>query len=438
MSLKRRITLYTFISSTIIITLYSIITFFTFKQLAQIEGHNEYERILNLYTFGRQFSLAKDEFAKDDLQAFKALSLFIKEVNNLKIVFIYDINLLRKTLKNFEEFLEGKVIFEHFALEGDIPKDKNLLEVALETETYSIYGYFLRPVFVYTYPIYFDGSVIGKVAFYETFHVNAGLLGGLYLFAVLFTLVNMYLPVHFFSNTVKELNFLSKIANKFSKKDFSNIETLRKNIRKSEERNELYELKVAILKMVESLDQHIRQLQKERQSFENLAFTDPLTGLYNRRMFLEIAKKNINEAKRYNEPLSLIMLDIDHFKRINDTYGHDIGDVVLKFLASILKNNVRASDIIARWGGEEFIILLPKTELKQAYKVAEKIRKIVEMSTIKLPDGERLNFTISLGVSSFGGYEDLEELIKKADIALYEAKRKGRNRTEVYRTNLSL
>ena len=439
MSLKRKITLYTLVSSIIIITLYSLITFFTFKQLAQLEAHNEYKRILNFYTFGRKFSLAQDEFKKDDLQAFKELSLLIKKVNNFQIIFIYDINLLKRVLENFEEFLKGKTIFEHFALEGDIPENKKLLKVALKTETFSIYGYFLEPVFVYTYPIHVRGSVIGKVAFYETFHVNMGFLGGIYLFAVLFTLVNMYLPVRIFGYIVRELNFLSSIANEFSKKDFSKIEDLRENLRRhSKEKNEIYKLKVAILKMVEALDQHIRQLQRERESFENLAFTDPLTGLYNRRMFLEIAKKKLNEAKRYSEPLSIIMLDIDHFKRINDTYGHDIGDVALKFLASILKNNVRASDIIARWGGEEFIILLPKTELKQAYKVAEKIRRIVEMSTIELPDGERLRFTISLGVSSFAGYEDLEELIKQADIALYEAKRKGRNRTEIYRANLSL
>ena len=437
MSLKRKLVLYTLVSSITIIILYTIMTILISFKILEKEAENEYNRILNFYTYGREFSLARDEFTQDSLKALEELSLFIKKVNNFELIFIYDIVALKRTLKNIEQFLEGKEVLGNYIVQGDIISNEKLINVAVKTDTYRIYGGLLNPIFIYTYPINFKGSIVGKVAFIEKFSFDVKLILGIYIFLIIFTLSNLYLPIKFFGSIVQELKFLSELAHSFSRKDFSKIDELRKSIRNTKERNELYQLKVSLLKMVEALEQYIRRLETEVKSYENLAFTDPLTGLYNRRMFLEIAKKKLSEAKRYEEPLSLIMLDIDHFKRINDTYGHDVGDIALKFLAEILKNNVRASDIVARWGGEEFIILLPKTTLEQARKVAEKIRKIIEMSTIDLPNGEKLKFTVSLGVSSFSGKEDLEELIKEADIALYEAKRRGRNRTEVYRRSLS-
>lgn len=438
MSLKRKLSLYTFFAFVLIITLYTFLTVLIINKILETEANKEYNRILNLYTFGREFSLAKDEFAQDSLKAFEELSLFIKRVNNFEIVFIYDIKALKKTFTNVEEFLKGKEIFENYTLQGDVLNNKEIIDVILKTDTYRVYGGLLNPTFIYVYPINLNGNTIGKVAFIERFSLNLRLILGTYIFLIVFTLLSTYLPIKLLGHIVRELKFLKDFAISFSNKDFSKIDALRENIRNTKEHNELYQLKVSLLKMAETLEQHIRHLEVELKSYENLAFIDPLTGLYNRRMFLELAEKKLNEAKRYKESLSLIMLDIDHFKRINDTYGHGVGDMALKSLTEILRKNLRASDIVARWGGEEFVIILPKTTLEQAYNVAEKIRKLVEISAIDLPNGEKLKFTVSLGVSFFSGEEDLEELIRQADIALYEAKSKGRNRTEVYRRGLSL
>ena len=438
MSLKRKLSLYTFFAFVLIIALYTFLTVLIINKILEREANKEYNRILNFYTFGREFSLAKNELTQDSLKAFEELSLFIKKVNNFEIVFIYDIKALKKTFVNVEEFLKGKEIFENYAIKGDVLNNKEIIYVILKTDTYRVYSELLNPTFIYVYPINLNGNTIGKVAFIERFSLNLKLILGTYIFLIIFTLLSTYLPIKLLGHIVRELKFLKDVAISFSNKDFSKIDALRENIRNTKGHNELYQLKVSLLKMAETLEQHIRRLEVELKSYENLAFIDHLTNLYNRRMFLELAEKKLNEAKRYKESLSLIMLDIDHFKRINDTYGHEVGDVALRSLAEILRKNLRASDIVARWGGEEFVIILPKTTLEQAYNVAEKIRKLVAISTIDLPNGEKLKLTVSLGVSSFSGEEDLGELIRRADIALYEAKSKGRNRTEVYRRSLSL
>jgi len=358
MSLKRKLSLYTFVTFVLIVMLYTFATVLIINKILETEANKEYNRILNFYTFGKEFSLAKDEFAQDPLKAFEELSLFIKRVNNFEIVFIYDIKALKKTFTNVEEFLKGKEIFENYALQSNVLNSKEIIYVILKTDTYAVYGGLLNPTFIYVYPINLNGNTIGKVAFIEQFSLNLKLILGTYIFLIIFTLLGTYLPTKLLGHIIRELKFLKDVAISFSNKDFSKIDALRENIRNTKEHNELYQLKVSLLKMAETLEQHIRHLEVELKSYESLAFIDPLTGLYNRRMFLELAEKNLNEAKRYKEPLSLIMLDIDHFKRINDTYGHEVGDITLKSLAEILRKNLRASDIVARWGGEEFVIIL--------------------------------------------------------------------------------
>lgn len=173
-------------------------------------------------------------------------------------------------------------------------------------------------------------------------------------------------------------------------------------------------------------------LQIERiklfDEIERLSVTDGLTGTYLRRYFLERLREELSRAEQYNIDLAFIMVDLDHFKKCNDSFGHLVGDVVLKEVAGILKQKVREIDLVGRFGGEEFCILLPEANKADAYVVAERIRKAVEGYTIKAYD-ETLSITISMGISSFP--EDspgLEDLIENADTALYEAKRQGRNK----------
>jgi len=160
-----------------------------------------------------------------------------------------------------------------------------------------------------------------------------------------------------------------------------------------------------------------------------IASTDKLTRLFNRNKFYEIAPLEIERATRYKRPLSLIIFDIDFFKKINDKYGHNIGDYVLKELAKIVKNSVRKNDSIFRWGGEEFIILVPETNIVGAQNLAEKLRKAVENYEF-----DTVNFvTISLGVAQYNEDidKDIDSLISRADEALYKSKEAGRNMVTV-------
>ncbi|EDP74082.1 GGDEF domain-containing protein [Hydrogenivirga sp. 128-5-R1-1] len=166
---------------------------------------------------------------------------------------------------------------------------------------------------------------------------------------------------------------------------------------------------------------------KDLEKFRYLSETDRLTGLYNKGKFNEVLQREIQRAKRYKRPLSLIIFDIDHFKKINDTYGHKVGDEVLKALAKLIKKNIRKTDFAARWGGEEFVILAPETNVEGAKKLAEKLRQAVE--TYKFPTVGKV--TISLGVAQLEPDEKPEDFIVRADMALYKAKEGGRNRVEI-------
>jgi diguanylate cyclase (GGDEF)-like protein len=165
---------------------------------------------------------------------------------------------------------------------------------------------------------------------------------------------------------------------------------------------------------------------------QRLAITDPLTGLYNRRGFSEIGHREIERTRRYKRPLSAIMLDIDHFKRINDTYKHAIGDQVLRTLAERCRLRTRELDILGRYGGEEIIILLPETDRAGAIGAAEHLRRDVADQPFETEVGQ-LWVTISLGVAdSIDGNLELDSLIDRADAAMYAAKQAGRNRVMSY------
>ena len=165
---------------------------------------------------------------------------------------------------------------------------------------------------------------------------------------------------------------------------------------------------------------------------QKLAITDPLTNLNNRRKFEELATKEFERSIRYNRPLCVIMIDLDQFKQVNDTYGHLIGDHVLASLADLCKKNLRNIDILARYGGEEFIIVLPETTATQALISAERLRRDCEENAVETVQGP-IKFTISLGLAELNKTcKTLEELVDRADQALYESKRTGRNKSTIW------
>lgn len=176
-----------------------------------------------------------------------------------------------------------------------------------------------------------------------------------------------------------------------------------------------------------ALAARMRHQQQARESAERLARIDPLTGLLNRRAFDEQARGLFSTAQRSGRPLSVLMLDVDHFKAINDRHGHDGGDLVLVAVADRLRQNCRAGDLLARWGGEEFLLLLPETGREQAAALAERIRAELSERPMR-HEQQEIPVTLSLGVAELGPELGLSTLIQAADAALYEAKSGGRNR----------
>jgi diguanylate cyclase (GGDEF)-like protein/PAS domain S-box-containing protein len=173
------------------------------------------------------------------------------------------------------------------------------------------------------------------------------------------------------------------------------------------------------------------RLEKTKRMLQGLALKDALTGLYNRRYFSEQVEREWNRARREQLPLSLFMIDIDHFKRFNDSYGHGVGDEVLRLVAKAVRERVRDTDLPARYGGEELIAVLPGADLATCAATAERIRKaLADCKITRRSTGESLpGITVSVGVGQFQPGESMEDLIDRCDRALYQAKKTGRNRT---------
>ncbi|WP_297307786.1 diguanylate cyclase [Neptuniibacter sp.] len=184
--------------------------------------------------------------------------------------------------------------------------------------------------------------------------------------------------------------------------------------------------------MVRDNDDHLKKLNKELKSratkFEELSIVDHLTGIYNRAKFEFELQKEINRVERYKtETFSIVFLDIDHFKQVNDKHGHAVGDIVLQQVSRHMQNQMRLTDVFARWGGEEFVVLLPSTCLEDGYVVAEKLRKSVN----ELPLEGVGSVSCSFGVAAFSEGDTFHTVILRADQATYKAKANGRNRVEV-------
>lgn len=173
---------------------------------------------------------------------------------------------------------------------------------------------------------------------------------------------------------------------------------------------------------------NVSELADQAEALERLACVDGLTGLNNRRHFLTLAESEWSRFQRYQRPLALLMIDIDFFKSVNDTYGHDAGDAVLKAVSEALNKNKRTSDIAGRLGGEEFALVLPEATLERAAAAGERYRALISGRPI-IAMGRQISITVSVGASvAEAGMNGLDELLKRADVALYEAKHAGRNR----------
>jgi diguanylate cyclase (GGDEF)-like protein len=175
-----------------------------------------------------------------------------------------------------------------------------------------------------------------------------------------------------------------------------------------------------------------RQLQEMLTKVETLAVTDSLTGLFNRRHCENALENEFGRTVRYNSSLTCLMMDIDHFKKVNDEFGHRTGDTVLREVAQIIKNNSREVDTVARWGGEEFVVLLPQTGKESGELFASRLVNMISEHRFSGTTGRRITVSIGIASAPDPSIDTGEKLLNASDFALYEAKRKGRNRTESY------
>jgi len=191
-----------------------------------------------------------------------------------------------------------------------------------------------------------------------------------------------------------------------------------------------YELHISYVQDVDLIRIYVMDITQRKRNEEEiylLATTDSLTGIANRREFTAILAREMEQTKRYGTPIVLAMYDLDYFKRVNDTFGHDVGDYVLQAVTGLVKENIRATDIVARWGGEEFMVLMPQTDIQAAGNTVEKLRLAITGHRF-----DKVNeLTVSFGVTAFEPQDDINSLLKRVDDALYQAKEQGRNRVEI-------
>ena len=369
--------------------------------------------------------------------SFREVVDFTVNINNVDWILVYDREILERMNEEkpefFDRFIKDRIVLEDKVIEGRY--DPRII-----SQINSLAGYKLVNGFstlLMDFPILVDSSVpVGRIIFIKDMSpvLRNALITPLLLFGyTLILVITLSSTIFFlFDRIVKDISMLRDVAYKFKELDFSDIDKLSSALRKEKRRDELFYLKRAVLTMAQELEALITQLKSEKDKLEELAYTDPLTGLSNRRFFLEEMKRVLETAKRYKEPLSILMLDVDNFKRINDEYGHDVGDMILKQLAEVIRRSIRSSDIAARFGGEEFIVALPKTDEKGALMVAERIRQEFKKSKVKV-DGKDVGTTVSIGVATLDEGYDLDRLIKEADEALYEAKRTGKDKVVIRR-----
>ncbi len=181
---------------------------------------------------------------------------------------------------------------------------------------------------------------------------------------------------------------------------------------------------------IEIFTDTVGSISEKIKELEKLALIDPLTQIANRRYLISSINSKISEFERENITFSLIFIDIDDFKKINDVYGHDMGDEILRMVSSTIKSNIRAEDMIGRWGGEEFVVLLPNCSHHKLEKVAEKIRVLVENSSKKTADGE-ISVTVSIGGTVCVQNDSVQSIVKRADELMYHVKKNGKNAVKI-------
>ncbi len=342
--------------------------------------------------------------------------------------FIYDL-----LGSNLDTFMKDKVVIGNMVI--DRFSKQHVLALPLNVKGYMLYGSFLDKSLLMEVPITnIKGLPVGNIVLIkdvsELYKEAYMVFFALAFYSVFMLSLISLLLFRILSGLVNRIVFLREATAQIEKMDFTVVHLLENS--RERWKDEVYDLRHSIYNMAMSLKSAFEELQEKKSELEQLAYYDPLTELPNRRFFFDHASLILESSKRYGNPFCILIIDIDHFKKINDTYGHEAGDLILKSFSEILRKSIRQSDLPARLGGEEFVILMPNTTLQQGKVVAERIRVSFQNSLIVYKEKE-IKATLSGGLASFKpGIENIDDLIRMADEALYRAKELGRNRIEVY------
>ncbi len=308
-----------------------------------------------------------------------------------------------------------------------------------ENEYYKTLDYGDTKLLISLYPVKdFEGKNLGYIAIledvsliFDNFYKSVFAMLIFYLVILISLILVVFIVGKSLEKRIKEIIHLTEsISNKrFTVlQKYSNMidEKLKKEFAILDE---IDILKLHILKMGEELREFIESLNIKIKRYAKDSFIDPLTKVLNRRALSRLIENVFETSKLKKVPISVILMDIDHFKKINDTYGHDVGDIVLQDFANTIKNIVSKRDYIVRLGGEEFLVVLPGADLEKAKEIAEKIRHSVESREIKIDDTTSLKYTVSIGVEEAKDTDrNIYEVIIRADKKLYKAKETGRNK----------
>jgi diguanylate cyclase (GGDEF)-like protein len=287
-----------------------------------------------------------------------------------------------------------------------------------------------------------DKTIYSKISLDEIGTQYRDLYKQIFLTVIGLTLLHAFFGLFLFRLLVSPILAMRTATERISKGDYSAKVTVFSQDELGSLAEGFNHMSGALQENFLRLQSQMDQLQNAQSRIENMARTDELTGLFNRRHFFDFLAKHISQSSRYGSPLGLILLDVDHFKKVNDNHGHLCGDKVLREMGATLLQLVRPSDVLARYGGEEIVLLLPETNLAQGLCVAEKIRKAIMAMRFELPTGGLLPITVSLGVAEIhdalrGAPVESTDLqvafIECADKALYLAKKAGRNQAVAYK-----
>ncbi|MBK3333304.1 diguanylate cyclase [Persephonella atlantica] len=343
---------------------------------------------------------------------------------------VIDINKVKRCLnpEALRDLEEKNPRYNSYILLGNTEHSKSLLRKIDFKKKYFIKRFEDRTYMFSIFPLRnFGDDIVGYIAFqddisYLKYGFMKSIVNIFFTYAVL--LAGIIASIIFFSGRFeRKLSDVENITERLSKKDFS---VLREYSVEGKE-DDLDKLKKQILTMGRELHNYIIELNRRMMKLSEENYKDPLLGILNRRALIKVGNTEIEKAKIRGLPLSVMVIDLDNFKQINDRYGHDVGDKVLKDFVETVKKIISSRDLFFRLGGEEFLIILPGADISKTLEIGEQIREAIEGRDIETEEG-KIHYTVSIGIAQMGEEDDIYSVISRADDNLYRAKREGRNR----------